>query len=225
MFFLLYKHTDDGVFDDFPKISDHFPKISEDAPKLLRRPDERSRTFSENFQEFPKMSEDCRGLSRETEDVSMIHQRIQVQFKRQTWYHRNHRYLHMWRYHIFICEDIVSFLSICYHSLYHWLLYNKLKYCPRCTGFELGLRTKNSRSQIFFNESYRPKVELNRDIAISLGGTWPLEIFDLTLVCSAILHGVVNNLHWLAGNQSNYMKLPYITYERYILNHVQPQCN
>ena len=29
MFFLLYKRTDDGVFDDFPKISDHFPKISE----------------------------------------------------------------------------------------------------------------------------------------------------------------------------------------------------
>ena len=25
---------------------------------------------------------------------------------------------------IFTCEDIVSFLSICYHSLYHWLLYN-----------------------------------------------------------------------------------------------------
>ena len=34
----------------------------------------------------------------------------------------------MWRYHIFTCEDIVSFLSICYHSLYHWLLYNKNKY-------------------------------------------------------------------------------------------------
>ena len=30
----------------------------------------------------------------------------------------------MWGYHIFTCEDIVSFLSICYHSLYHWLLYN-----------------------------------------------------------------------------------------------------
>ena len=30
MFFLLYKHNDDGVFDDFPKISDHFPKIAED---------------------------------------------------------------------------------------------------------------------------------------------------------------------------------------------------
>ena len=34
----------------------------------------------------------------------------------------------MWKYHIFTCEDIVSFLSICYHSLYHWLLYNKLNY-------------------------------------------------------------------------------------------------
>ena len=30
MFFLLYKHSDGGVFDDFPKISKHSPKISED---------------------------------------------------------------------------------------------------------------------------------------------------------------------------------------------------
>ena len=66
MFFLLYKRTDNGVFDDFPKISDHFPKISEDFPKLSRRPDERFRTFPENFRVFPKMSEDCRRLSRKT---------------------------------------------------------------------------------------------------------------------------------------------------------------
>ena len=64
--FLLYKHTDDGVFDGFPKIYDYFPEISEDFPKLFRRPDERSRTFSENFRKFPKMSEDCRRLSRKT---------------------------------------------------------------------------------------------------------------------------------------------------------------
>ena len=32
---LLHKHTNDDVFDDFPKISDHFPKISEDFPKLF----------------------------------------------------------------------------------------------------------------------------------------------------------------------------------------------
>ena len=35
MFFLLYKSTDDGDFDDFPKISDHFPKISENFPKIV----------------------------------------------------------------------------------------------------------------------------------------------------------------------------------------------
>ena len=69
MFFLLYKRTDNGVFDDFPKISDHFPKISEDFPKLSQRPDERSRTF----RRFPKIAEDFRGRP---EDVSMIHQRI-----------------------------------------------------------------------------------------------------------------------------------------------------
>ena len=61
MFFLLQKHTDDGVFDDFPK-------ISEDFPKLFRRPDERSRTFSENFRKFPKISEDFRRLPKTIEE-------------------------------------------------------------------------------------------------------------------------------------------------------------
>ena len=66
MFFLLYKYTDDAVFDDFPKISEDFPKLS-------RRPDERSQTFSDNFRKFPKIAEDFWGRP---EDVSMIHQRI-----------------------------------------------------------------------------------------------------------------------------------------------------
>ena len=73
MFLLLYRHADDGVFDDFPKISDQLPKVSEDFQKLLQIPDERSRTFSENFRKFPKIAEDFRGR---LEDVSMIHQRI-----------------------------------------------------------------------------------------------------------------------------------------------------
>ena len=46
IFCLSYKHTNNDVFGDFPKISDHFPKISQ---KLFRRPDERFRTFSEHF--------------------------------------------------------------------------------------------------------------------------------------------------------------------------------
>ena len=79
MFFSLYKSTDDGVFDDFPKISDHFPMISENFPKLFQRPVERSRTFptiSDNFLicvKLSKIAEDFRGRP---EDVSMIYQRI-----------------------------------------------------------------------------------------------------------------------------------------------------
>ena len=42
----------------FWRFSKDFRPLSKDFPKLFRRPDERSRTFSENFQKFPKMSED-----------------------------------------------------------------------------------------------------------------------------------------------------------------------
>ena len=75
MFFLLYRHTDDGVLDDFPKISDHFPKISEDSPKLIRRSQERCRTFSENFPRLPKIAKDIQGRP---EDVLMIRHQIKV---------------------------------------------------------------------------------------------------------------------------------------------------
>ena len=105
MFFLLYKRiSDDGVFDDFPKISDHFPKISQKFPKLFRRPDERSRTFCENLRKFPKMSEDsgedCRRLSRKTRrcfddtptNLSIIFYNFDVSEIID----------------IFICEDIIS---------------------------------------------------------------------------------------------------------------------
>ena len=52
----------------------------------------------------------------------------------ETLHQWNQRYLHMWRYHIFTREDIVSFLSICYHSLCHWLLYNKVVYMMLLTS-------------------------------------------------------------------------------------------
>ena len=46
--FLLYRHTDDGVFDDFPKISEDFSEI---VPKARR-------TFPNIFQKFSKIAED-----------------------------------------------------------------------------------------------------------------------------------------------------------------------
>ena len=53
IFCLLYKHTNDDIFYDFPK-------ISEDSPKVVQRPDKRFRTFPENFRRLPKISEDNR---------------------------------------------------------------------------------------------------------------------------------------------------------------------
>ena len=61
MFFLLYKHTDDGVFDDFPKISDHLPKISEDFQNCFE--------YQTNVPEhFPKISEDVRRFPKTSEE-------------------------------------------------------------------------------------------------------------------------------------------------------------
>ena len=70
MFFLLYKHTDDGVFDDFPKISDHFPKILQNCSKGQTNVPEHFPKISEDVRRLPKIAEDFRGRP---EDVSMIH--------------------------------------------------------------------------------------------------------------------------------------------------------
>ena len=45
IFCLLYEHTNDDVFDDFPKISEHFPKIS----KILQKFSEGQTNVSDNF--------------------------------------------------------------------------------------------------------------------------------------------------------------------------------
>ena len=69
IFRLLYKHSNNNVFDDFPKISDHFPKISEDFLKLFLRLDKRLRTF---FKHFPKIAEDFQRLPKISEEVPMF---------------------------------------------------------------------------------------------------------------------------------------------------------
>ena len=56
IFCLLHKHTNDDVFDDFPKISDNFPKISEH--------------FSEIFRRFPKISEEAPMMFRSYRNIS-----------------------------------------------------------------------------------------------------------------------------------------------------------
>ena len=54
MFFLLHRHTDDDVYDDFPKITDHVTKISEEFPKFVPKARQTFPNISENFRRLPK---------------------------------------------------------------------------------------------------------------------------------------------------------------------------
>lgn len=73
MFFLLYRHADDVVFDDFPKTSDNCSKIWEDSHNVVRRPQERFRTFPEIVRRLTEIAED---FWERSEDVSIIYQQI-----------------------------------------------------------------------------------------------------------------------------------------------------
>ena len=79
--------------EDFRRFSKIVPKARQTFPNIFRE----FSKISEDVRRCPKIAEDFRGGP---EDVSMMHQRIWVQFNRQTWYQWNHRYLHMREYHI-----------------------------------------------------------------------------------------------------------------------------
>ena len=111
MFFLLYKHTDDGVFDDFPKISDHFPKIFQNCSEGQTNNSEHFPKISEEFRRLPKTFEADRKMFRWYTNEFKYNLRDKLDISEIT--------------DIFTCEDIVSLLPICYHSVYHWLLCNK----------------------------------------------------------------------------------------------------
>ena len=134
MFFLSYKHTADGLFDgyseDFRPLSEDFRRFSKIALKARRIFPFIFRKISENFRRSPKIAEDCQRLLRKTRtyfddtttNVITILETNLISEKSSISSHARISYLHMWGYHIFTCEDIVSFISISYHSVYHWLL-------------------------------------------------------------------------------------------------------
>ena len=82
--------TDDAVFDDFPKISDQT-----NVPEHFPRISEDVRRLPKTFEEDPKMS---RWYTNEFRDRDKLDISEIIDF--------------------FLCEDIVLFLSICYHSVY-----------------------------------------------------------------------------------------------------------
>ena len=77
------------------------------------------------FDDFPKIpdhfSKIAEGFRGRLEDVSIIHQRIYVQFESQTWYQWNHRYLHYLGYGKYATRvpDVVSY------EFYEWCIFQQ----------------------------------------------------------------------------------------------------
>ena len=74
IFCLLHKHTNDDIFEDFPKISDQFPKnsrrFSKIFPKVRRTFQNIFRTVSEDYRRFPKISEKAPMMFRSYSNIS-----------------------------------------------------------------------------------------------------------------------------------------------------------
>ena len=104
MFFLLYKYTDDAVFDDFPKISDHFPKIFQNCPEGQTNVPELFPIISENFRRCPKIAEDCRRLPKTFEEDPKMFRWYNNEFK----YNLRDKLDITEVIDIFTCEDIIS---------------------------------------------------------------------------------------------------------------------
>ena len=109
-----------------------FPKIFQNCSKGQTNVPEHSPKI---FKKFPKITEDFRGRP---EDVEMIHQRIPSESK----YNLRDKLDITEIIDIFTCEDIVSFLSICYHSLYHWLKINYFRRSKKILSSFLGSTIK-----------------------------------------------------------------------------------
>ena len=117
------------IFRRFATTFRRFPKIFQNCFKGQTNVPEHSPKI---FKKFPKITEVFRGRS---EDVEMIHQRIPSESKYNL------------RDKLNITEIIdVSFLSICYHSLHHWLKINYFRRSKKDIIEFLGL---NEQAQKF----------------------------------------------------------------------------
>ena len=112
LFYLLYKHTNNDIFDDFPKIFNHFLKISEDSPRIFQKLHEGFQTFSANFQRFLKFW----GRS---EDILIIHQQIYAKSSISS-------LVRIWKIHHLSPGCVfVWILRVMYFPVKHSSLYNK----------------------------------------------------------------------------------------------------
>ena len=118
----------------FPTTFRRFPKIFQNCSEAQDVPEY-----------FPKISKDCRRLSRKYKYKYNLRDKLDI----------------CEIIDIFTCEDVVSFLSICYHLVYHWLLYNKMT---------------PSYSWNLLNRQMSEKTRQNQKIEVC---TWPSSFHSL----------------------------------------------
>ena len=100
MFFLLYKHTDNGVLMIFRR----FPTIFRIFTKILQNFLKARRTFPNIFREFPKIPEDVRRLPKTFEGDPKMFRLYTNEFKYNLRDKRDITEI----IDIFTCEDITS---------------------------------------------------------------------------------------------------------------------
>ena len=71
MFFLLYRHTDEGVFDDFRKFSKIFQKARKTFPNIFRKFQKVAKTF-EDPKMFRSYTNEIKYSLRDNLDISEI---------------------------------------------------------------------------------------------------------------------------------------------------------
>ena len=128
MFFLLHKSQWWRVFGLF---SEDFLPLSKDFRRFCKIVPKARRMFPNIFREFPKIPEKM------SEDFRRLSKTIEEDLKMFRWYTNYFKYNLRDKLDIseitdvFTCDRryrIVFMKLICYHSVYHWLLYNNICY-------------------------------------------------------------------------------------------------
>ena len=122
------------IFRRFPTTFRRFPKI------VLKT----WQTLLNIFGEFPKISEDVQRFLKPCEEDPKMFWWYTNEFK----YNLRDKLDISEIVDIFTCEDVVSFLSICYHSVYHWLLYNK-EYYAEVRRYEFHVQVAKTISHVW----------------------------------------------------------------------------
>ncbi len=173
----------------FWRFSEDFRPFSEDFQNVVRR----SYEIPNVFQSFLKITEDCRGRS---EDVSIKFGLLSIETASPASWLVKNGITHVW----------ISFFSICYHSLYHYVsLYNKKqgsKFEPSSMG-DYAFGVGRGLGGLSFNGTglFVGKFELNNETNLRV----PLAFFR---VMSKVIFNSPSGLPQMCSYQKHLLLVP-----------------